>query len=45
MQDGALLELKAEEIEDREWASSAFRIPKKNGMIRLVINLEGSTSA
>ena len=35
---GALGELTAEEIKDREWASPAFGIPKKNGRIRLVID-------
>ncbi len=34
---GAPHELTAE-IEDKEWASSAVGIPKKNGMIRLMIS-------
>ena len=38
MHYGALRALGAEEIEEREWASPAFGIPKKNGTILLVIN-------
>jgi hypothetical protein len=35
---GALRELGPEEIEQREWASPCFAVPKKNGDIRLVID-------
>ena len=35
---GALRELTVEESKDREWASPAFGIPKKNGTIRLMID-------
>ena len=35
---GALRELSASEIEEREWASPCFGIPKKDGSIRLVMD-------
>jgi hypothetical protein len=35
---GALRELKADEIETREWASPCFEVRKKNGTIRLVMD-------
>ena len=38
---GALRRLSPEEYEEREWASPAFGIPKKNGTIRLILDLCG----
>ena len=35
---GAMRKLTPEEAEEREWASPAFGVPKKNGEIRLVID-------
>jgi hypothetical protein len=35
---GAMRELTAEEVEEREWASPCFGIPKKDGTIRLVMD-------
>jgi hypothetical protein len=35
---GAMKKLTPEEAEEREWASPAFGVPKKNGEIRLVID-------
>jgi hypothetical protein len=35
---GALRELSASEIEEREWASPCFGVPKKDGSIRLVMD-------
>ena len=37
--NGAQHVLSVEEIEEREWVSAWFGVPKKNGTIRLVINL------
>ena len=37
-QIGALRQLSAEEIEDREWACPAFGVAKSNGSIRLVMD-------
>jgi hypothetical protein len=41
---GALCELTASKIEDRDWVSPCFRVPKKDSSIRLVMDFRNLNS-